>query len=184
MDHPDGWEPIIERVLAGDPVAFADLFRLLGTPVAGYLRGRGVDDPDGLTNEVFLRVHRTMHRFDGDAGEFRSWVFAIAHNAAVDDGRRRRRRVREQFGARVPEQRSDDVETQVMARLADERVRDLLAVLTDDQQAVLLLRVVSGLSARETAVVLGKGEEAVKALQRRGLAALRRELAGKEGVPK
>jgi RNA polymerase sigma-70 factor (ECF subfamily) len=143
-----------------------------------------VHDADGLTNEVFLRVHRTMHRFDGDARDFRSWVFTIAHNAAVDDGRRRRRRVHETSAAWPPDPPDGDVETLVMARLADERVRDLLRTLTDDQQAVLLLRVVSGLSVRETASVLGKGEEAVKALQRRGLAALRRELSGKEGVPK
>ena len=184
MDQPDGWEPTVEQALAGDARAFADLFRLLGTPVAGYLRGRGVDDADGLTNEVFLRVHRTMHRFDGTADEFRSWVFTIAHNAAVDEGRRRRRRVNETATAHPPESAGGDVETLFMARLADERVRDLLGVLTDDQQAVLLLRVVSGLSVRETASVLGKGEEAVKALQRRGLAALRRQLTGKEGVPK
>jgi RNA polymerase sigma-70 factor (ECF subfamily) len=125
-----------------------------------------------------------MHRFDGDADEFRSWVFTIAHNAALDDLRRRRRRVDERSTARPPESLGGDVETLFMARLADERVRDLLELLTDDQQSVLLLRVVSGLSVRETAAVLGKGEEAVKGLQRRGLAALRRELERKEGVPK
>jgi RNA polymerase sigma-70 factor (ECF subfamily) len=184
MDRPAGWEQTVEQAVAGDPRAFADLFRLLGAPVAGYLRGRGVEDADGLTNEVFLRVHRTMPRFDGSADEFRSWVFAIAHNAAVDEGRRRRRRVDQTSTPRLPDIADADVETTVMARLAEERVRELLEILTDDQQAVLLLRVVSGLSVRETASVLGKGEEAVKALQRRGLATLRRELTGKEGVPK
>jgi len=184
MDQPEAWEQIVKQACAGDPRAFADVFRLLGTPVAGYLRGRGVDDADSLANEVFLRVHRTMDRFDGDALEFRSWVFTIAHNAALDDLRRRRRRIQEHAAARPPDSAGGDVETLVMARLADERVRGLLELLTDEQQSVLLLRVVSGLSVRETAVVLGKGEEAVKGLQRRGLAALRRELARKEGVPK
>jgi RNA polymerase sigma-70 factor (ECF subfamily) len=184
MDQPEQWEPIVEQARAGDPRAFTDLFRLLGTPVAGYLRGRGVDDADSLTNEVFLRVHRTMARFDGDANEFRSWVFTIAHNAALDELRRRRRRIRETCTSQPPESEGGDVETIVMARLADDRVRDMLEILTDDQQSVLLLRVVSGLSVREAATVLGKGEEAVKALQRRGLAALRRDLTRKEGVPK
>ena len=184
MDQPRGWDLTVEQARAGDRRAFADVFRLLGTPVAGYLRGRGVDDADSLTNEVFLRVHRTMDRFDGDADDFRSWIFTIAHNAALDDLRRKRRRLNETPTARMPESPGGDVETVVMARLADERVRDLLGLLTDDQQSVLLLRVVSGLSVRETATVLGKGEEAVKGLQRRGLAALRRELTRKEGVPK
>ncbi len=183
MDQPDGWEQTVERTVAGDSRAFSDVFRFLGAPVAGYLRGRGVSDADGLTNEVFLRVHRTLHRFDGNATEFRSWVFTIAHNAAIDDSRRRRRRIRETSTSQLPDAAQGDVETVVMARLADERVRELLHLLTDDQREVLLLRVVSGLTAPETASVLGKGEEAVKALQRRGIATLRRMLTGKEGVP-
>lgn len=183
MDEPDGWEQTVERAVAGDARAFADVFRSLGAPVAGYLRGRGVPDADGLTNEVFLRVHRTLHRFDGNANEFRSWVFTIAHNASIDDGRRRRRRLQETSTPEPPDSADADVETLVMARLADERVRELLHLLTDDQREVILLRVVSGLTAPETASVLGKGEEAVKALQRRGIATLRRVLTGKEGVP-
>src|SRR5262245_26746475 len=123
-DGSEGWEAAVAAVFAGNAEAFADVFRILGTPVAGYLRGRGVADPDGLANEVFLRVHRTLHRFDGTADDFRSWVFTIAHNAAVDDGRRRRRRVRETPVHQPPDAPGADVETVVMARLASERVRD------------------------------------------------------------
>ena len=75
------------------------------------------------------------------------------------------------------------MEVDAAAHLAHERVAVLLSVLSPDQREVLLLRVVADLSVEETAAVLGKGYEAVKALQRRGLASLRRALSSEEGVP-
>jgi len=173
----------IERARAGDPRGFDTLFRTLGAPVVGYLRARGVRDPDGVANDVFVRAFRNIHTFQGDDERFRSWVFSIAHNAAIDDSRRRRRRVVETDLASAPEAVGGDVEFDVLARLAEERVRVLLERISPDQSEVLLLRIVADLSVEETAAVVGKSYEAVKALQRRGLAALRRQLSG-EGVPR
>ena len=113
---------------------------------------------------------------------FRAWLFTIAHHAAVDDSRRRKRRVRESALERVPDAVGGDVEAEVMARLAHERVQSMLALLSDDQRDVLTLRIVADLSVEDTAAILGKGYEAVRATQRRGLAALRRALSGQEGV--
>jgi RNA polymerase sigma-70 factor (ECF subfamily) len=174
----------LERARAGDPRGFDELFRATGAAVAGYLRARGADDPDGLANDVFVRAFGTLRKFQGDGDRFRAWLFTIAHNAAIDDARRRRRRlveVRLAVAADIP---GGDVEDEAMARLAHERVHALLALLSPDQRDVLLLRVVADLSVEETAAVLGKSYEAVKALQRRGLAALRRALSSEEGVPR
>ena len=66
----------------GDARGFDVLFRATGASVVGYLRSRSVSDPDGLANEVFLRVFRSIHTFTGDGARFRSWLFTIAHNAA------------------------------------------------------------------------------------------------------
>jgi RNA polymerase sigma-70 factor (ECF subfamily) len=60
-------------------------------------------------------------------------------------------------------------------------VRHVLGRLAGDQQAVLLLRILGDLTVEEVARVLGKRVGAVKALQRRGLAAAQRELES-EGV--
>jgi RNA polymerase sigma-70 factor (ECF subfamily) len=69
-----------------------------------------------------------------------------------------------------------------MRQLAGERVRELIGRLAPEQRAVLLLRIVGGLTVEEVAGAIGKRAGAVKALQRRGLAAIQRELA-KEAVP-
>jgi RNA polymerase sigma-70 factor (ECF subfamily) len=56
--------------------------------------------------------------------------------------------------------------------------------LSPDQREVIALRVVADLSVEQTAAAVDKSYEAVKALQRRGLATLRRTLSDPEGVPR
>ena len=63
-----------------------------------------------------------------------------------------------------------------MAQLGSDWVTAILDSLASDQRDVLLLRVVSDLSIDETATVLGKTPGAVKALQHRALASIRRKI--------
>jgi RNA polymerase sigma-70 factor (ECF subfamily) len=58
-----------------------------------------------------------------------------------------------------------------------EAVREVLDLLTADQRAVLLLRVLDKFSVAETAAIIGKSEGAVKVLQNRAIKTLRRHLA-------
>jgi RNA polymerase sigma factor (sigma-70 family) len=182
MQVDDQLEVAILQARAADECGFETLFRALGASVAGYLRARNVSDPDGIANEVFLRAFRSIHTFRGDADRFRSWIFTIAHHAAVDDARRRRRRVAEAPLAWAPEIAGGEVEAEVLANLAHDRIQGLLRGLSADQRDVLMMRVVADRSVSETAAVLGKSHEAVKALQHRGLAALRRALCADDAV--
>jgi RNA polymerase sigma-70 factor, ECF subfamily len=172
----------LDRARAGDPRGFDVLFRTFGTAVVGMLRAKGVRDPDDLANEVFVRAFRNIHDFRGGTDGFRAWLFAIAHNAAIDDARRRRRRVDESPLDDAVHPAGGDVEVEALDRLAHARAHALLHGLSPDQRDVLILRIVADLSVEETAAILGKGYEAVRALQRRGLASLRRAISDEEAV--
>jgi RNA polymerase sigma-70 factor (ECF subfamily) len=74
-----------------------------------------------------------------------------------------------------------DAEEEALNRVEVRRVLDAISRLSSDQQDVLLLRLVADLSLEEVAAILGKRISAVKALQRRGLAALARAISP-EGV--
>jgi RNA polymerase sigma-70 factor (ECF subfamily) len=176
----------LERARAADPRGFHALFRILGPSVVGYLRARKVDDPDGLANDVFVRAFRKIDTFDGEAEQFRSWVFTIAHNAAIDNARARRRKPAATTLDNVPEPATtpDPVAEAAEAGFGNDHVEELLALLSPDQRDVLLLRVVGDLSVTETAAIVGKAEEAVKALQRRGRASLRRHISSSGAVPR
>jgi RNA polymerase sigma factor (sigma-70 family) len=177
--------PITERpfdeLLAGarDGVerAWTEIYRAFSPPVLGYLRGLGAAEAEDLTGEVFLQVVRDLHRFDGDRAAFKAWVLTIAHHRFIDHVRRAGRRPVELRPAPGDDRRvSPDAEVEALARLGERRVRELFAMLSPDQRAVLLLRILGDLTVEQVGRVVGKRPGAVKALQRRGLATLARRL--------
>jgi RNA polymerase sigma factor (sigma-70 family) len=176
--------PIEEQTLAaarqGAEWAWADIYRRLAPSVAGYLRSQGAAEPEDLTGEVFLQVVRAVKRFHGDGTAFRSWVFSIAHNKLIDDRRRRTRRSAEPvWGHEEKSFVPGNTEDEALSNLSTGRVRLLIDRLTPDQREVLLLRILGGLTLPEVAGVVGKNLASVKALQRRGLASLRSEIASR-----
>jgi RNA polymerase sigma-70 factor (ECF subfamily) len=127
---------------------------------------------EDLTSEVFVRFLRARTTPDNLA----AFLFRIAHNLIVDYLRRNR-----------PVPLSEDVLTEQddPARLAETkieraRLRRTIARLAPDQQQVIVLKFLEGLSNEEIARVIGKSVGAVKALQYRGLATLRDLLTAEE----
>jgi RNA polymerase sigma-70 factor (ECF subfamily) len=172
-----GLDALVEEARDGSVAAFERLYRALAPQVVSYLRWHRVSDPDGLTNDVFAQVHRKLATFEGDEQGFRSWVFTIAHHRMIDDRRRTQRQPVVAADVEVEDHRSmGDVEEDAFAVLGSDRVRELLDVLSPDQKHVVLLRVVADLSVEEVARILGKREGAIKALQHRAMASLRRHL--------
>ena len=168
----------VARAKVGDRPAFGQLWLDLSPRVAAYLRSHGVADAEDVTSEVFLAVFRQMDRFSGGGAAFRALVFTVAHRRQVDWHRQRTRRgtwlTLDDLGS---EPVSPSAESAALAALADEQVVAALGTLTSDQRSVLALRVVAELSLEETAAVLGKDLGAVKSLQHRALARLRRNLS-------
>lgn len=166
----------------GDESAWEQIYSTLAGPVTGYLRSRGAADPEDLCSEVFFQVARDIHRFDGNADKFRSWVFVIAHRRLIDARRAAKRRPElADEAVDAVDLEGGDVEAEVMASMGNAWTARVLEALTEEQQQVLTLRIVADLSLEETADVMGKRVGAVKALQRRALIAAKRHL-GEGGV--
>jgi RNA polymerase sigma factor (sigma-70 family) len=185
----DELDLLVAAARSGGGWAFGRLWEQLAPPVAAYLRGRGVRDADDVTSEVFLAAFRGIGRFQGDGVAFRSWLFTIAHHKGVDVHRRPATRevlvdaVAAGAGHGLDPDRSRSAEDVAMEQIAGDEALQQMAKLTDDQRAVLLLRVVADLSLAETAEVLGKPVGAVKALQHRALARLRADLGAVSPEP-
>ena len=158
--------------------ALTRLYESLAPAVVGYMRSQGIHEAEDLTSDVFVAVLSRTRSFSGTEAQFRAWVFTIAHHRIVDERRKNGRapRVEPIDGAELPgRQTHSGAEDEALGRLGTEQVRRLLAALTPDQRDVLVLRVIAGMSVDEVACTLDKRPEAVKALQRRALAALRRQ---------
>jgi RNA polymerase sigma-70 factor (ECF subfamily) len=172
---------VVTRARAGDRAAFGQLWLDLSPRVAAYLRSHGVAEAEDVTSEVFLAVFRQMDRFSGGGAAFRALVFTVAHRRQVDWHRQRTRRGTWLTLEEGPEPTTPSAESAALAAISDERVVEALGALTPDQRSVLALRVVGELSLEETAAVLGKDLGAVKSLQHRALARLRRNLSAVAG---
>jgi RNA polymerase sigma-70 factor (ECF subfamily) len=172
------FDDVLAAAQAGAAWAFETLYRDLAPAVTGYLRLHGAAEPDDLASETFLGVFTGLAKFRGDEDGLRAWVFTIAHRRLLDDWRRRSRRP--QLAAELPEPVDavgGDVEEDVLARFGTAEVTRLCGTLPADQRSVLLLRILGDLTVEQVAGVLGKSVASVKALQRRGLRALREQLA-------
>lgn len=167
---------VVVAARLGEGWAFERLYEALSPVVLGYLRSQGCVDAEAAVSEVFLRVFRKLGDFQGTESQLRSWVFTIAHNLLIDQ----RRMVSGRRADQPLHDRLDlpggDVEDDAMARMGMGRVRQLLDLLPRDQRDVLLLRVVAELSLEEAAAAMDRTVGAVKALQHRALASLRRRL--------
>lgn len=133
-----------------------------------------------LVGEVFVRLIENIGDFrlgvQGHALALTGWIYRIAHNLIIDEYRRQQVRGE----AEVLEDDQEDASDLAFPEDLHLTRADLqlaLKRLTGDQQAVILLRFDEGMSTVEIARILGKSETAVKALQRRGLAAMARYLA-------
>ena len=139
----------------------------------GYFAVRGAADAEDLASETFLQIARDIQTFEGDESGFRSWVFVIAHRRLIDSWRAAGRRLPiTEIVEPVPDVEGGNTEDEALDRIATSEVLAAFGRLTEDQRAVLALRIVGGLSAEQTAEVLGRRAGAVRALQHRGLLAL------------
>jgi RNA polymerase sigma factor (sigma-70 family) len=175
---------ILAAAQGGADWAWDVLYRELAGTLLGYLRLGGATEPTDLLGEVFLQLARNIGTFEGNEAAFRSWAFMVAHHRLIDERRRRARRRDQPVGFHELERLGGvgDVEQEAMERLSVAAVREVIGRLTSDQREVLLLRILGGFSVEEVARILRKRVGAIKALQRRGLAAVRREIE-REGVP-
>jgi RNA polymerase sigma factor (sigma-70 family) len=174
----DRFQRLLAAARTGDEGAWAEIFGELSPAVLGYLRGSAVADPENVLGDTFLQVARDVAEFEGDWGGFKAWVFTIAHHRLIDARRSAGRRPAD-LVAEVPEPETEpmpDAAEQAMERIGTEQVHEVLAVLSKDQRAVVLLRIIGDLSIEQCADALGKRPGAVKQLQRRGLAAVRKQL--------
>lgn len=161
---------------------FTDAYRTHAASVLAYLRSQGVDDPEAVTQDVFLALYPRLDALSGGRDGLRALLFTIAHARVVDHHRRR---------SRVPAPIAYDPLTDTRSTPSaedhvvhgDTGVAELLSRLTPEYRDVIALRILAELTIDEVAGIMGRSSGAIKQLQRRALIALRREVADDETVP-
>ncbi|HEV8574489.1 MAG TPA: sigma-70 family RNA polymerase sigma factor, partial [Dehalococcoidia bacterium] len=129
---------------------------------------------EDVTADVFVEAWKGIRRFSYRGVPLISWLYQIAHNLIADFLRHRSRAKTQRLEdhAMVSPQTADESESVALWQSVAAAFRKL----TLDQQQVLASRFIEGLSLAETAALLGKNENAVKALEFRALRSVRRVL--------
>lgn len=140
-----------------------------------YRRVGDVESARDLTAEVFRRFLQAIANGNGPSEQLRAWLYRVAHNLIIDHYRRRQNRDGLPLEERIASRDAEPDSTAELHMQCD-AVRLALAQLTADQQQIIALKFLEGLSNEEVAGITDKSVGAVKALQHRALAALRRQL--------
>ncbi len=174
-DNPNG-------LLAGarklDSRALAEIHDRYYPSLLRYLLYRTSDDDTAadLASEVFMRLLDNLHA-GKSPDSLAAWLFGVANNLVADHFRRQARRPQVALSDDLPAP-EDAHHVEADKRMDIAAVRAALRHLTEEQQQVLALRFDRDLSIAEAAALMQKSETAVKQLQFRAVAALRRKLEG------
>jgi RNA polymerase sigma-70 factor (ECF subfamily) len=164
-----------------DRPALAAIYDEFHPAIYAYIY-RQVEDADtarDLAADVFRRLLQAVRHGDGPSTDIKAWLYRTAHNLVVDHYRSRQFRRHEPLNVDFTGI-GDDPASIAERHVAAAEVLKAWRQLTDDQQQVIALKFMQELSNEETAAVMGKPVSAVKMLQHRALAALRRLLAETE----
>ena len=166
-------EAMVRDARAGDTDALGQLYDTYRDRVARFATGRlgDAEKAEDVTSETFEAVLRNLGAYRPGT-DFEAWLFTIAHRRVTDMFRRRSRRHEVALDETV-QAAVGGPEEAVLAAERRAEVAGAFRRLRADQQEVLALRVLGGLSATQAGEVLGKSEGAVRVAQHRALRSLR-----------
>jgi len=178
----EAFPAVLAAAAAGDPDAFAELWRTTHPLLLRYLRVTWSDTAEDVASETWVKVIRNLKSFTGDEQAFRAWLTVVARNTARDHARAAGRRP-ELLTAELPAlpATGPDAAEEALERLGTENALRLLATLPPAQAEMVALRVVLGLEPVEVARIVGRNPGAVRVAVHRALATLAERLTA--GTP-
>src|SRR5271163_1093203 len=171
---------VVAEAMAGDRDALGEVLETIRPIVVRYCRARvGLMERSGLSaedvaQEVCLAAVMALPRYRDRGRPFLAFVYGIAAHKVADAYRAAGRDLAYPTDS-IPDHRSAEPDPEQAAIEADSaaRMSELLKVLPEKQREILILRVVVGLSAEETASAVGSSAGAVRVAQHRALARLK-----------
>lgn len=156
---------------------FAELYRAHIGAVYNYCLfrvGNGAVAED-LTADTFERAWRAHPRYEPERAEFATWLFAIGRRVVADWERQRARRPLVTLEEQQPDSRPSP-EAEVEAAESAQQLRQLVLGLPPQEQELIALKFGAGMSNRQIAALLGKGESAIGSALFRAMQKLRMQV--------
>lgn len=171
-------EDILARARTGNEEAIVAIYHRYYDPIYQFCRLRVGDTQTAqdLTSEVFVRFIRSFKQETAPHTSLRGWIFRVARNLIYDHYGREQELPVDTLDQWLAADQDTAPEVQAIRNLQVERARQAIGMLAPAQQEVLLLRFDQQLSLQETADIMDKKVNAIKALQFRAVNTLRQIL--------
>jgi RNA polymerase sigma-70 factor (ECF subfamily) len=182
---------LVRRCIAGDAAAWEEIVQQYNRRIYNIcyrFTGSG-NDAEDLTQEVFIKIYRTLNTYDVNRGAFMTWVTTVTRNLLVDHFRKaRQERMTDSLdttqsdhedamplGERIPDQ-APTPDSKVQSRETREAVHAALQKLSPELREAVILRDLQDMDYRDIALTLKVPEGTVKSRINRGRAELARLL--------
>ncbi len=182
---------LVRRCVAGDAAAWEEIVQKYHRRIYNicYRFAGSANDAEDLTQEVFIKMYRTLNTYDVERGAFMTWVTTMTRNLLVDHFRKtKNERITDSLEAtpsehedamplseRIPDQ-GPTPDAGVQSRETSEAVHQALQKLSPELREAVILRDLQDMDYREIAAVLRVPEGTVKSRINRGRAELARLL--------
>ena len=182
---------LVRRCIAGDAVAWEEIVQRYNRRIYNicYRFAGSADDAQDLTQEVFIKMYRTLNSYDVERGAFMTWLTTMTRNLLVDHFRKTKQdRMTDSMDTAASEHEdamplSDQIEdkglppdSRVQSQDTGKMVHEALQKLSPELREAVILRDLQDMDYRDIAAVLRVPEGTVKSRINRGRAELARLL--------
>lgn len=183
---------LVKRCLGGDSTAWEEIVRSHNRRIYNicYRFTNSQDDAEDLTQEVFIKIYRTLSSYDLEKGAFTTWISTITRNLLVDHFRKSKldrmtdsmdaSTSAEEDGMTLGDQIQDNTpspDARVATQQTQKMVQQALEKLSPDLREAVILRDLQDMDYREIAAALRVPEGTVKSRINRGRTELARLLS-------
>jgi len=177
---------LVRRCRAGDGAAWEEIVQNYSRRIynLAYRFTSRSDTAEDLTQEVFVRVYRSLDQYDPKQGDLQNWLMRLARNLIIDDYRKRQRTPHDNQADDLADHsyhlcsRSNTVQQEMERRELGQQVQAGIDRLSPDLRTCVILRDIEGFAYEEIATTLNISVGTVKSRLARGRQELRRKLEG------
>lgn len=167
---------LVRRARAGDGSAWEDIVSAFSRRIfnLAYRFTSSVEGAEDLTQEVFIRIYRTLDQYDSKQGDLANWLMRLARNLIIDDYRHRQRNPQNTMADTVDDHQyhlravGTSAHKEMERREIAAQVQEGIDKLPSDLKTCVILRDIEEMTYQEIVDVLRIPEGTVKSRINRG----------------
>ncbi len=167
---------LVRRCRAGDGAAWEEIVSTFSRRIfnLAYRFTSSIEAAEDLTQEVFVRVYKSLDQYDAKQGDLTNWLMRLSRNLIIDDYRHRQRNPQNSHADDVEDHTfhlravGNSAQKEIERRELRAQVQEAIDKLPDDLRTCVILRDIEEMTYQEIVDVLKIPEGTVKSRINRG----------------